>query len=225
MPLINYVDALLSNDTVPLMCDAANRNMEFVTGLLLAASEGVNTIYFNLPIAGNEDPFSKNRERVYCYELYHQWRSHWPDGFPYTLCGETDKRGHPLIRGKYLDDTIPDFLVHVPGRMDNLLVMEVKRAAAEPAKIIHDLAKLTAFRRSLVDRDGNPANYQHAFLWLYGASRDAWPRLEGDIITELVRAAPQKAVTEDDVDLSLLRVFIHEHPGVRAVEQIWSVNQ
>ena len=38
--------------------------------LLKDATSGIEGNYFQLPIDGSEDPIY--RERVYCYELYHQ---------------------------------------------------------------------------------------------------------------------------------------------------------
>lgn len=82
-----------------------------VTEWLLSASSQIGREYFQLPVAGAEEP--EYRERVYCYELYHRWRCHWFDSFPFSLSGEVDKTGHPLIRGA----PKPDFLVHIPGQM------------------------------------------------------------------------------------------------------------
>ena len=50
----------------------------------LTASQAVDTAYMQLPISG-ADPVI--RERVYCYELYHQLRmDDWPE-LPYRLNG------------------------------------------------------------------------------------------------------------------------------------------
>ena len=43
---------------------------------LIAATAGIRDEYFMLPIRGGNTLF---RERVYCYELYHQLRKRWPD--------------------------------------------------------------------------------------------------------------------------------------------------
>jgi len=83
--------------------------------ILTTATGNVPERYFQLPVDGQEDPIY--RERVYCYELYHQMRSVWPEHSPYTLGGEVDKSGHRLIRGNGLDNAKPDFLVHMPGDM------------------------------------------------------------------------------------------------------------
>jgi hypothetical protein len=54
------------------------------------------------------------RERVYCYELYHQLRHHLPTGFPYTLHSEIDNRGHRIISEIFGITPNPDFVVHQP---------------------------------------------------------------------------------------------------------------
>jgi hypothetical protein len=49
------------------------------------------------------------RERVYCYELYHQMRRRWPLNCEYSLNGEVDKRGHPYLQARPdLRSVIPD---------------------------------------------------------------------------------------------------------------------
>lgn len=181
-----------------------------VTEWLLTASSRITQEYVLLPIANGEDRY---RERVYCYELYHQWRCQWMQAFRYQLSGELDKRGHTLVKGKHLDSCIPDFLVHTPGDMENLIAMEVKPANREPKDFVRDLEKLTAFRRSLVDQDERPANYEAAFFWIYGLSKYEWPKRREDIL---------EAVTgNSDVQLDLIRVFLHENPKSRAIEVHW----
>jgi hypothetical protein len=87
------------------------------------------------------------RERVYCYELYHQLRRRLDreTEFPYALNGEVDKRSHPVLRELELEK-IPDFLVHDPGTPENLVVMEVKPSdAIKPHTLRTDLDKLSGF--------------------------------------------------------------------------------
>src|SRR4030043_2172029 len=67
------------------------------------------------------------RERVYCYELYYQLRKRLPQSFPYMLHGEIDKSGHDWIIKLFGGSCPnPDFVVHVPGKPKNLVVIEVK---------------------------------------------------------------------------------------------------
>jgi len=178
-----------------------------VTEWLLRASSEVGQQYFQLPVAGSEEP--AYRERVYCYELYHRWRTHWPDTFPFSLSGEIDKAGHPLIRnGKK-----PDFLVHIPGRMTNLLIVEVKPGNADEKQMVEDLAKLTTFRRDLRNADGSPGNYEAAYFWIYGVGRDEWPDLNARL--------HERIAARNDIDLRLITCVLHAAPGERAFHVEW----
>ena len=177
-----------------------------VTEWLLYASSQVGEQYFQLPVAGREDP--EYRERVYCYELYHCWRSRWPEDFPFSLSGEIDKSGHPLIR----NNPKPDFLVHMPGEMTNLLIVEVKPANAQVGRLLEDLEKLTSFRRDLA-APGDAGNYYAAYLWLYGLSVNDWPQFRRRM---LLAAARNQAI-----DHSLVTCIIHEQPKAEAVQVEW----
>ena len=51
---------------------------------VLRACRAIASDYMDLPVYGLEDP--QYRERVYCYELYHQLRAFMPKAtFPYSL--------------------------------------------------------------------------------------------------------------------------------------------
>ena len=147
------------------------RNLELFSRLLTEATAAVAPEYFLLPVASDnsEEPLEQYRERVYAYELYHQLRSRWPADWPYSLAGEIDKNGHPIIRGGYLDNAKPDLLVHVPGDMGyNLVVIEIKPIRPHPlpgerAVFERDLHKLLAFRE---------IGYEAAFLLVFGESAD-----------------------------------------------------
>lgn len=178
--------------------------LNVVTNWLLSASSQVGSGYIQLPVAGQEEP--EYRERVYCYELYHWWRCNWPASYKFSLSGEVDKSGHPLIR----QGDKPDFLVHVPGQMKNLLVLEVKPGNAKIAKMVKDLIKLTRFRREL----GQEANYHAAYFWIYGASEKDWHLLRAQILNN-------KAANTRNIDLPLISCFVHERAGIPAVRVDW----
>lgn len=111
--------------------------------ILLRATERIEAHYFQLPIAGSEEPIY--RERVYCYELYHRIRECMPDDYGYVLDGEVDKAGHPILRQE-TGALKPDFIVHVPGTMDrNLAVVEVKPINADNKSIRKDAQTLRLF--------------------------------------------------------------------------------
>ncbi|MBX3043466.1 MAG: hypothetical protein KIT33_05110 [Candidatus Kapabacteria bacterium] len=93
---------------------------------LLKATEKIPEGYFMIPVASKEEAIY--RERSYCYELYHNIKLELPNDFNFTLSGELDKKGHPIISQK-CGEIIPDFLVHRPGKMgleDNFVIIEVK---------------------------------------------------------------------------------------------------
>jgi hypothetical protein len=110
--------------------------------LLRRAAQKVPRHYFLFAVAGSEEPIY--RERVYAYELYHQFRTlmgHRPTFSDPVLSGEVDKQGHPLLR-----PLKPDLLLHVPGEMgNNLLVVEIKSVNAQHEDIRKDLDSLEYF--------------------------------------------------------------------------------
>jgi hypothetical protein len=99
--------------------------------------------YFMIPRHENDAVL---RERAYCYELYHQLRLRLGDDFPYTLHGEIDKRGSAFFEQVFLGHPPnPDFVVHRPGTMDNLIAIEVKPSRCSRQQAIEDLEKLRRF--------------------------------------------------------------------------------
>ena len=137
--------------------------MQRFSQLLEQATACVPAEYFQLPIDGQEAPIY--RERVYCYELYHQLRAIWPQDSQFSLAGEVDKSGHPLIRGNGLDNCKPDFLVHIPGDMGgNFAVIEVKPIRAQAADVQKDITTLSNFVTY--------AQYEKAIYLFYGRLPD-----------------------------------------------------
>lgn len=164
--------------------------------LLAISTQAVPEIYFQLPVAGREDP--SYRERVYCYELYHQLRCKWPAQSEYSLAGEIDKKGHPLIRGNGLDNVKPDFVVHIPGDMGgNFAAVEVKSVNADSVGLSKDLRTLTAFALH--------AQYERSLLLIYGAGLHTNTLLEW--IYTIAEAQP------DLIDMRRLEVWRHAEAG------------
>lgn len=136
--------------------------MNELTDILQAATASVEAMYFHLNIDGGDPVF---RERVYCYELYHQMRSHWPPKSHYFLNGELDKRAHPILRELGADHAKPDLLVHTPGSMaGNYAIIEVKHSTAADG-IRKDLHTLDLFVRRV--------GYQRAVYLIYGHEANA----------------------------------------------------
>lgn len=171
--------------------------MEIQTLLKMATKE-ITANYFQFPIASHKKPIAIYRERVYCYELYHQLRLIWPINSPFELSGEVDKSGHPLIRGNNLDNTKPDFLIHTPGDMNgNHTVIEVKPITAGERGIRKDLATLTAYCKD--------AGYKRAIYLFYGYP----PRKEISTLIDQFKDQP-------GINLDLIEVWHHEAVGSSA---------
>jgi hypothetical protein len=88
----------------------------FVKWLVRAGKQMNDPRYFQLPISGKETPIF--RERVYCYELYHQMRDVIDRAFLYKLDGEVDKiREKKLLgyrsRAEFVAESIRDKLIQV----------------------------------------------------------------------------------------------------------------
>jgi len=129
-----------------------------LTLLLEEATQCIPEMYFRVHI-DRGDPIY--RERVYCYELYHQMRTLWPSNTEFYLNGELDKAAHPILRELGADHAKPDLLVHHPGDMSgNHAIIEVKTPDAQVAGIRKDLETLALFRTYV--------GYERAIYLLYG---------------------------------------------------------
>ena len=136
--------------------------MNELSEILRVATAGIERPYFHLNIDGGDTVF---RERVYCYELYHQMRTNWPDRTKFFLNGEIDKAAHPILRQLGADRAKPDLLVHTPGDMTgNYAIIEVKHST-EKAGVLKDLETLNLFVRKV--------GYQRAIYLIYGYEANA----------------------------------------------------
>jgi len=137
----------------------------------LNSVESIDVHYFKTNVYGSEQSIS--RERIYCYELYHQMRKQLGDDFPFRLDGELDKQNHPEIHD-IIGPKKPDFVVHVLGDMSkNLVIVEVKRLVAEIGEIKEDIVTLQEFLDN--------AAYFRAILLIFG---DGYSRKFGRIKQE-----------------------------------------
>lgn len=163
--------------------------MDELSEILKAATAAVDWPYFQLNIDGGDPVF---RERVYCYELYHQIRARWPDATKYIINGEIDKRAHPILEKLGADHAKPDMLVHTPGAMaGNYAIIEVKHSIA-PAGVRKDLETLDLFVREV--------RYQRAIYLIYGpnANTDGVARIEA-IANEFDNLVPIEIWLHHDV--------------------------
>lgn len=177
--------------------------------LLTISTSRIGASYFHLPIDnGRNIQESLYRERVYCYELYHQLRTMWPDNFPYSLGGEVDKNGHPLFRENGLLRIKPDLLVHRPGDMNrNLLVIEVKPVVTYINGIEKDMRTLTNFVRH--------ARYHRGIYLIYGTEINKFQDLHNHMI-QYAGGRGRQQVNLDTIDL-----YWHSHINEPAQRIAW----
>jgi len=164
--------------------------MNELSEILRAATAGVEEMYFHLNVDGGDPIF---RERVYCYELYHQMRKNWPAGCQYFLNGELDKRAHPILRDLGADHAKPDLLVHTPGAMaGNYAIIEVKHSTAADG-VRKDLQTLDLFVRKV--------GYQRAIYLIYGREANAAGVLRIELIAnEFSELVPIEVWLHSDVN-------------------------
>ncbi|HHF0539686.1 TPA: hypothetical protein ACPHTZ_003722 [Vibrio alginolyticus] len=135
--------------------------MDKFSDILRLATSKVESEYFKLIQYDADDVY---RERVYCYELYHQMRCIW-DYEDFILNGEVDKAGHPALKDTKVANAKPDFLVHYPGDMrKNDIVIEVKSSNADIGPIETDLTNLAEFKLKV--------DYRRAIFLIYGSGYD-----------------------------------------------------
>ncbi len=165
--------------------------MNELSQIISAATAAIEYGYFHLNIDGGDPVY---RERVYCYELYHQMRCRWPANTPYYLNGEVDKAAHPILKKLGADYAKPDLLVHQPGKMGgNFAVIEVKESEAPPAGIRKDLKTLSLF----INRVG----YKRAIYLFYGHRTDE----------QLVKRVQEFAAEIEE--LAPIELWLHQEVG------------
>ena len=170
------------------------------------ATERIPLGYMQLPVFGKESPLY--RERVYCYELYHQMRIVMDEMavIPHSLTGEVDKVGCPIFRDTFLDRAKPDILIHGAGTMDNLCAIEVKPVNGKYNGFRKDLMTLTAMRRL------EHVAYKVAVLLVYG------PNATEAHLRELLLQASHDKRAEGMIDITLIRFFWHREAKQQAGE-------
>lgn len=171
--------------------------MDELSEILRAATAAIEMTYFRLNIDGGDPVF---RERVYCYELYHQMRLNWPDGRRFVLNGEVDKSAHPILRELGADQAKPDLLIHVPGDMKgNYAIIEVKHHL-DPAGIRKDIKTLDLFVRKV--------GYQRAVYLIYGheASDEGVARID--------------SISQEFAELVPIELWVHREVGQPAAHTV-----
>ena len=178
----------------PAMTKVLDRGAAMHTRILQRATRSIDSGYFHLNIDGGDAVY---RERVYCYELYHQMRLRWPRDTPYYLNGEIDKAAHPILMHLGAAHAKPDLLVHQPGYMTgNHAVIEVKTSRAGHDGIRNDLEKLSLFLKKVL--------YRRAIYLVYGYEADA-------DLTERIRQ-----ISREIEGLAQIELWLQQEPGTQA---------
>ena len=123
-----------------------------------------------LKLTTTYEPSGIVRERVFCYELYHQLRLLVDNTQKLTLNGEIDKRGHPDFKEE--DRKNPDFVFHIPGQHEgNTIVCEVK-GNLDVNGIVKDFETITTFVSSYKYQAGVFLLYNHTLSELIDRYRN-----------------------------------------------------
>lgn len=169
--------------------------MDELTQVLTEATASIDDGFFYLRIDGGDSVY---RERVYCYELYHQMRLRWPKETHFYLNGEIDKVAHPILMKLGAAFAKPDLLVHRPGYMSgNHAIIEVKAARASNAGILKDLRTLSIFI--------NDVGYERAIYLIYGHEADE----------AMIIRIKRTAASIDS--LAPIEVWLHQKSGLSAI--------
>ncbi|MCY0899401.1 MAG: hypothetical protein OWU33_10790 [Firmicutes bacterium] len=148
----------------------------FIDALKQASSQ-IGEVYFHPKVAvPGKSPYRLRlwRERVYCYELYHQLRvslaaKEITSGMaPYFIFGEMDKAGHPALKGTRFAPK-PDFIFHHPGKSgssNNVAVVEVKTIlASDNRRVLCKSLETLCKTQKMLD-------YQLALIYVFGYEND-----------------------------------------------------
>jgi len=157
---------------------------------LKQATRAIGAPYFLFHVAGRDRPIK--RERVYCYELFHQLRVAMQDSH-LTLTGEPDKRGHPDF-----PPINPDFILHTPGGHENNTAAVEVECRVGLTHLIKDLRNLKTMR----DR-----GYSTLILLLFANDSVPWSKL-------------MQAATEAGIGIGEITVLLHRAAGHAATQEL-----
>ena len=149
--------------------------------------------YFCIPLHGLAE--QKYRERVYCYELYHQLRCCTRQDVWCVLSGAKTQLPLPIFR-RLFNRTMPDFLLHVPSEMGaNVVVMNINPITARSQDIERDVKALKRFTTAR-------ASSRQAICLIYG---------DGESLDQFLSRMREAVFAKES-----LIVMWHRHPGESA---------
>ena len=173
---------------------------EIIDIINMAASQ-VTQNYLNLTTT--YEPSGIVRERVFCYELYHQIRLILGKNHKLTLNGEIDKRGHQDF--KVEDRKNPDFVFHIPGQHEGHTIILEVQGNIDTEGITKDFRTIRTFISSY--------QYQAGIFLLYNHKLTELLEVLGDKLEEFINS--------DYAD----QIVIITLPQAHNIEQIISLKQ
>ena len=182
-----------------------DKKIKKFTNILKDAIQCIGEDYYKLKVTYNESGIV--RERVFCYELYHQIRKIQDDNVQgaFVLNGELDKRGHREFDPE--DRANPDFVLHIPGDMEgNTAVIEVKGESRckYKTKITKDFETLITFIQKY--------DYKVGYFILFNYDEDNDP-----ILKRAIDAAIEIKEAENTT-LDKIRIILAKKAGVKPVD-------
>ncbi|OUL09465.1 hypothetical protein B0533_04685 [Sedimentibacter sp. SX930] len=150
--------------------------VELFIQLISDSLENVGGEYYRLTTT--YEPLGIVRERVFCYELYHQMRlGQYESGLTdVQIHGEIDKSGHVAFDRNARKN--PDFVFHIPGMMQgNAIVVEVKGKIEGNYQegVYKDIVTLSKFTH-------NKHYYHSGILIIYNYTYDEFLRKIGEFL-------------------------------------------
>ncbi|MFP3257195.1 MAG: hypothetical protein RXO36_05305 [Candidatus Nanopusillus acidilobi] len=134
--------------------------INFVVEAYLEMDRSYENISFNTSVS-----IPRYKERIFCYELYHQMRkiqeSHNYEFLDFVKI-EGERVKDDLNIPKKLKK-VPDFLAHKPDSDNNYLVMEVKKASSPKRGMENDLIKLISFMDASL-----MLKYKYGIFFIFG---------------------------------------------------------
>ncbi len=175
--------------------------IEDIIGIITKAAVQVTEKYLRLTTT--YEPSGIVRERVFCYELYHQLRLILDDSNKLTLNGEIDKRGHKDFKAK--DRKNPDFVFHIPGQhFGNTIIFEVK-GTLDKKGIIKDFETIITFISTY--------QYQAGVFLLYNNSLKSLMHVLGKKFDKFINSEYAK------------QIFIITLPNAHNIETVMTIDQ
>lgn len=185
--------------------------------IILEALENVDQSYYKIPVTYNSKGIA--RERVFCYEFYYQLRCLAEENRNIKINGEIDKRGHKLFHKD--DRKNPDFVFHLPGTMENNLIIVEVKGKMEKDGCIKDFETLKIFLKKY--------QYQIGIFILYNYNLIKFSRkfkeklkeifLENEELKEISKRifVICKKSQEDNTEEKILFDIICEEESIRVV--------